>query len=103
MRIPLLGFEVRVFRTSQPLSSAEIENNNRYSIKKKVNDEEIYQTDQINFKDEISSDRQNSVISDNTKFEETDSAGRWVAVVNKIYPTSPAERAGLRVGGEFNM
>jgi hypothetical protein len=25
---------------------------------------------------------------------------RWVAMVNKIYPTSPAERAGLHVGGE---
>ena len=28
---------------------------------------------------------------------------RWVAMVNKIYPTSPAERAGLHVGGECHV
>ena len=32
-------------------------------------------------------------------YDNENGSQRWVAMVNKIYPTSPAERAGLHVGG----
>ena len=72
VRFPLLGFELRVFQPQNlDLHSYE------YS--------------------ELTGNREpeSVVLSDGEVLE----SGRWVAVVNKIYPTSPAERAGLHVGG----
>ena len=73
VRFPLLGFELRVFQPQNlDLNSYE------YS--------------------ELTGNREPESVVSTDEGLLTDS-GRWVAVVNKIYPTSPAERAGLHVGG----
>ena len=98
MRIPLLGFELRLFRTLQPVSTVELEmnknNKSKNKLMSKISSRQIKLTDEDKKVDSVILGGNNEIKSD------TDNLGRWVAVVNKIYPTSPAERAGLRVGGE---
>ena len=98
VRIPLLGFELRLFRTLQPVSTVELEmnksNKSKNKLMSKISSRQIKLTDEDKKVDSVILSGNNEIKSD------TDNLGRWVAVVNKIYPTSPAERAGLRVGGE---
>ena len=104
IRFPSLGFELRVFQTLPP-SFEDPELDGDYS---KFGD--ISVTQNINENGDLESASGNNAIKTDSGPETTSKtvilsdskgdSGRWVAMVNKIYPTSPAERAGLHVGGE---
>jgi hypothetical protein len=104
IRFPSLGFELRVFQTLPPaLEDAELDGDHSKFGEKSAtqNTNEKGDVEVVNGNSAIKTD---SGLGNTAKTvvlsESKGDSGRWVAMVNKIYPTSPAERAGLHVGGE---
>jgi hypothetical protein len=104
IRFPSLGFELRVFQTLPPaLEDAELDGDySKFGEKSATqNTNEKGDVEVVNGNSAINTD---SGLGNTAKTvvlsESKGDSGRWVAMVNKIYPTSPAERAGLHVGGE---